>query len=259
MAVAQFRREYRTVRRAEGWGSHDGAYYRALPFRDLTGRFTDIWRIRAASYLTFVRDVLAPLEQVPRPLRILDLGAGSGWLAYRLAARGHQVLAIDLLEDELDGLGAARRHFSATVEVASAEFDHLPLPAAHADVVVFNAAFHYSTDYVRTLAEALRVLRPHGTLVILDTPMYVDPSSGARMVQERERRFRTTYGFASDALPSEHFLTPARLDQLAHALSLTWTLHRPPLHWQTRLERTLGGLRARREPATFPVIVGTRA
>ena len=36
MAVAQFAREYTTVRRAEGWGSRDSAYYRALPDRDLS-------------------------------------------------------------------------------------------------------------------------------------------------------------------------------------------------------------------------------
>ena len=69
MAVAQFTREYTTVRRAEGWGSHDGAYYRALPFQDLTGRFPGIWRIRAKSYATFIRAVVEPVERVtPRAL-----------------------------------------------------------------------------------------------------------------------------------------------------------------------------------------------
>src|SRR5579859_5371545 len=111
MALAQFAREYGTVRRAEGWGSHDGAYYRALPYRDLTGRFPGIWRIRARSYDTFVRRAIEPLErQSARSLRILDLGAGSGWLAHRLARRGHRVLAVDLLEDPLDGLGATRHY-----------------------------------------------------------------------------------------------------------------------------------------------------
>src|SRR5258708_20555256 len=62
MAVAQFTREYTTVRRAEGWGSGDRAYYQALPFTDLTGRFERIWRIRAKSYITFVTHVLEPLE-----------------------------------------------------------------------------------------------------------------------------------------------------------------------------------------------------
>jgi SAM-dependent methyltransferase len=274
MAVAQFTREYTTVRRAEGWGSGDRAYYQALPFTDLTGRFERIWRIRAKSYITFVTHVLEPLEanctdyqsssstlaKEPRSgggLRILDLGAGNGWLSNRLAERGHTVTAIDLSDDPFDGLGAAR-HYNAPFKTLLAEFDHLPLADKSVDLAIFNASLHYSTNYVRTLKEALRVLQPHGTLVMLDSPMYTDPSSGTRMVQERQNRFMATYGFASDALPSEHFLTPARLKELGQELNLSWQSHQPGLDWRSKLGRTLGGLRARREPARFPVIVGTR-
>jgi SAM-dependent methyltransferase len=256
MALAQFAREYRTVRRAEGWGSHNGAYYRALPFRDLTGRFPGIWRIRARSYETFVHRVLEPLEnQVSRSLRILDIGAGCGWLAYRLALRGHHVIAMDLLDDPLDGLGA-RKHYEAGFAAVLAEYDRLPLDCEQMDLVVFNASLHYSTDYAATLRETLRVLRKRGTLVILDSPTYTDPTSGARMVQERRTRFLATYGFASDALPSEHFLTTARLHALASDLGLAWQVHVPDLDWRSALGRAIGGLRARREPARFPVIVG---
>jgi SAM-dependent methyltransferase len=254
MAVAQFTREYTTVRRAEGWGSGDGAYYRALPERDLTGRNAGIWRIRAKSYATFLEHVLTPMERHGR-LRILDLGAGNGWLANRLAERGHRVTAVDLLDDPLDGLGAAR-HYAATFSPLLGEYDFLPLASDQIDLAVFNASLHYSTDYTATLKETLRVLHPHGTLVILDTPMYFDPSSGARMVQERQARFVAAYGFASDALPSEHFLTPARLDELTSQLQLSWQVHQPGLDWRSSLSRTLGGIRARREPARFPVIVG---
>jgi SAM-dependent methyltransferase len=190
-------------------------------------------------------------------LRILDLGAGNGWLSNRLAERGHSVTAIDLSDDALDGLGAVR-HYEGRIGALLGEFDHLPLAEKGVDLAIFNASLHYSTDYVRTLQEALRVLQPHGTLVILDSPMYTDPSSGTRMVQERQNRFMASYGFASDALASEHFLTPARLEELGEQLSLDWQSHQPVLDWRSAIGRTLGGLRARREPARFPVIVGTR-
>jgi SAM-dependent methyltransferase len=285
MAVAQFTREYQTVRRAEGWGSLNGAYYRALPYRDLSGRHTDIWRIRARSFDTFLKVVVEPLEtdsaadamrwspreardstvsarraRRPRPARrrrltVLDLGAGTGWLAYRLARRGHAAVAVDLLDDRLDGLGA-RRHFNSSIAAVLAEFDRLPVPASYADLIVFNASLHYSSDFAATLREAQRALCPGGTLVILDTPMYVDPNSGARMVQEREARFLKTYGFASTALTSEHFLTRQRLDGLGHQLGIEWRVHTPRWPLRDAVRRTLNGWRARREPAHFPVIVG---
>jgi SAM-dependent methyltransferase len=256
MALGQFVREYRTVRRTEGWGSTDAAYYRALPYRDLTGRFSEVWRIRARSYATFLTDVLGPLEQTT--LSILDLGAGNGWLSYRLAQRGHNVIAIDILDDALDGLRAVQ-HYANGVRAVLAEFDRLPFADSTADLAIFNASLHYSTDYCRTLGETLRVLRPRGTLVILDSPMYSDPTSGMRMVQERETRFMASYGFASNALACEHFLTPARLAEVAGALGIRWQTYLPRVDARTALIRRFNGLRARREPARFPVIVGKRA
>ena len=190
-----------------------------------------------------------------RSLTILDIGAGSGWLAYRLALRGHDVIALDLLDDPLDGLGA-KKHYEAGFAAVLAEYDRLPLASEQVDLAVFNASLHYSTDYSATLRETLRVLRRQGTLVILDSPTYFDPTSGARMVHERQARFLATYGFASDALPSEHFLTPARLRALASDLGLEWQVHTPGLDWRSAVGRAIGGLRARREPARFPVIVG---
>ena len=260
MALAQFAREYRTVRRAEGWGSRDADYYRALPYQDLTGRFEAIWRIRARSFDTFLRRVVLPLEAGQR-LRILDLGAGSGWLAYRLQRRGHWVMAIDVLDDPLDGLGATRYYAAgAALRPVVAEFDHLPLQAdTSVDLVVFNASLHYSTDYCRTLQESLRVLEPRGTLVILDSPMYSDPTSGLRMVQEREARFLATYGFASNAVAHQHFLTPERLARVGAELGIQWRSYLPRLDLRAWVSRRLNGLRARREPARFPVIVGSRA
>jgi len=261
MALAQFVREYQTVRRAEGWGSREPEYYRALPYRDLSRRFDGIWRIRARSYDMFLERVVRPFERAAQnvPLRVLDLGAGNGWLAYRLSQRGHAVQAVDVFEDAFDGLGAMRHYAQHGLHAVLAEFDHLPLRAESVDLAVFNASLHYSTDYCRTLRESLRVLGPRGTLVILDSPMYSDPSSGARMVQEREARFMATYGFASNALACEHFLTPERLSSVGAEVGIHWRTYQPRLDLRTSIERRVNGLRARREPARFPVVVGHRA
>jgi SAM-dependent methyltransferase len=256
MALARFAREYRAIRRAEGWGSDDPAYYQALPFRDTTARFAEIWRIRARSYETFLEHVLHPLELTGKRLRVADLGAGNGWLAYRLACRGHAPIAVDLLDDSRDGLGALRRYTRGEVAAVRADFDELPFQSNWLDLVIFNASLHYATDYARTLRESLRVLQAGGTLVILDSPMYTDPRSGARMVREREARFTRTHGFASNALPSEHYLTPERLERLARELGLVLAIHNPHLAWPVSIRRRLNGLRARRQPARFPVIVG---
>jgi hypothetical protein len=63
----------------------------------------------------------------------------------------------------------------------------------------------------------LRVLAPRGRVVIMDSPMYRDHSSGLAMVREREEAFERPYGFrpplrarASDLRPAHQAGTRAR-------------------------------------------------
>ncbi|MEJ2555009.1 MAG: methyltransferase domain-containing protein [Anaerolineae bacterium] len=252
----QFMQEYETVRRGEGRGSHDQAYYRALPFDDLTGRYADQWAIRARSFQTLVNQVVAPIEaERSQPLKILDLGSGNGWLSYRLSQRGHHVAAVDLLTNPTDGLGAYIYYDLAFVPI-QAEFDRLPLAQDEVDLAIFNASFHYSTDYETTLREALRVLRGVGRLVILDTPVYRDPASGQQMVREREARFEREYGFPSNAIPSQNYLTFEQLEHLETTLRLCWQRIVPFYGWRWSLKPYWARLRGSREPAQFMLIVG---
>lgn len=254
----RFVREYETIREREGRGSNDPAFYRALPFRDLTGRFAEQWRIRAVTYAAFVRRVLTPLQEtLARPVRVLDVGAGNGWLCNRLAQLRHVPVALDLLTNPFDGLGAGR-HYSEPFERVQAEFDRLPFPEGHFDLVVFNAALHYSENYETTLRESLRVLQPAGRLVVLDSPIYRNAESGQEMVRERERAFQQQFGLASDALSSEHFLTFDRLTQLGETLGLDWQIFIPNYGLKWRLKPLLARLRRRREPATFAILTACR-
>jgi SAM-dependent methyltransferase len=253
----QFIQEYETVRDAEGRGSDDPGFYRSLPFKDTTGRHSRAWKIRGISYRSFERQVLLSLEKkLRRPLKILDLGAGNGWLSNRMALRGHQVAAVDLLVNESDGL-SANKHYQETFIPLQAEFDRLPLVENQADLAIFNASFHYSTDYETTMSEALRVLQPGRPVVILDTPVYRDPRSGEQMVIERETDFVRRYGFASNALPSENYLTYKRLGMLAKNLGIHWDYFFPFYGFMWSARPFWARFRKHREPAVFVIVVGS--
>jgi SAM-dependent methyltransferase len=251
---ARFVKEYEAIRQAEGRGSDNPSYYRALPFADLTGRMPRDWQIRAASYRALESNVIAS----GRSLKILDLGAGNGWLAYRFAKRGHTVAAVDLLTNGRDGLGA-HVHYDASFTPVQAEFDHLPFAANQFDAVIFNSSFHYSADYAVTLNAAWRVAKPNGGVVILDSPIYTRAASGTAMVREREEQFQHTYGFPSNSLGSENFLTFQRLDELAALTKTHWRFVTPWYGWRWALRPWLARVRGQREPARFVLIIGTRA
>ena len=250
---SRFLEEYRTVRRDENRGVDDRASYRALPFADLSGRHRTEWRIRAASFDAMMELVVAPMaREADHPLTIADLGAGTTWMSRRLALAGHHVLAVDLDTDSTDGLGA--RVFSDfDFSAVQAEFDRLPIPDGVCDLAIFNGAIHYSTDPTAATAEALRVLRPGGAVVILDTPVYRSADAGREMVAERQEVFRRRYGFASDSIDCRGFLTFADLEELGRVLDLEWLCHRPYFGFRWALRPWWSALRRRREPATFLV------
>jgi ubiquinone/menaquinone biosynthesis C-methylase UbiE len=251
--------EYEFIRAAEGRGSVDSAYYLALPFEDLSGKMSDQWKIRAQTFRHIERRVITPLAlNHVRPLRILDLGAGNGWLSYRLALLGHTPVAVDLLTNDSDGLGAASHyasHLSTMFPRVQATLDQLPFADGTFDLAIFNASFHYSENYSQTLAETLRCTRRGGPVVIADTPWYADEESGRRMVAEKQTRFLATYGFASNSVASLEFLTPNRLQNMTSNLDIQWQMSKPfyGIDWALRPLRAK--LRNRRPPSQFRVYV----
>jgi SAM-dependent methyltransferase len=251
----QFVREYESVRSQEGRGCARPDFYLALPYEDTTGRNTWQWKIRGRSLRFLESAVLPEIErQHPLGLDILDLGAGNGWMSYRLALRGHRPLAIDLLVNEEDGLGAAR-HFASLLPVPlprfQAEMDRLPFAASQFDLVIFNASFHYSEDYERTLRESCRCLRPGGHLLIVDSPFYKREKSGQQMLEERRAEFQKKYGFPADSLRSGEYLTRERLQMLARSCGLTWRTLRPWYGLGWALRPLKARLLRRREPSRF--------
>src|SRR5687767_8817164 len=115
---ARFRRAYAEHRNAEGRRA-DPATLPTLPYLG-HGPFAREWAVRARTYEAFLRHVITPLARSPSPvwergtggeeqlveretggevparsLKVLDMGAGTGWLCYRLNEAGHHATALD--------------------------------------------------------------------------------------------------------------------------------------------------------------------
>lgn len=254
----QFFSDYQRIRAAEARGSDTSPFYLALPFRDLTGRNTRQWKIRSRSYSYLVRHIL---RHLPAHSSILDVGSGNCWMSYRLALHGFRTVAVDLLTNEHDGLGAAM-HFDtllpSPIPRFQAEATHLPFRDSQFDAIIFNASFHYAENYEATLREALRCVKTTGMVIISDTPWYTCEQSGRRMVAERQAAFRNRFHTASDSIKSLEYLTDARLATLAHALSIRWTVHRPWYGLRWALRPWIARFRGRREPSRFRIYVASK-
>ena len=257
----QFIRDYEAIRAAEHRGSYNATYYLQLPSVGPSDSNAAQWKIRARTY-GFLKRCLLPHLVKRRAARILDIGAGNCWLSYRLAQAGMQPIAVDLLINNQDGLGAARHYDSHVDRIfprVRADCNALPFADAQFDLVIFNASFHYAEDYERVLSEALRCLLPDGRLLITDSPWYAHEESGKQMLVERRAWFSQRFGTPSDSLTSEEFLTNTRLEALARACQLTWKYYTPFYGLKWSMRPLLAKLSGRREPSTFRIYLATKA
>lgn len=262
-ALARFSAEYAQHRAAEGRG-YAGDALLSLPYLR-QGAFAEQWEVRARSFEAFLAHILRPLAaERGRLLSILDLGAGNGWLSYRVALEGHSAVALDIRDDSIDGLGAAEPFLArvpARIERVVASFEAIPLTTASVDVAVFNASLHYALDLALALREAARVVRPGGRLAILDSPFYRREHHGLAMVAEKRATAAGQFGARADtllALPVIEFLTPARLDSASAGLGLKWRRRRVqyPLSYELRPFRA--ALRGDRPPSRFDLWTSVR-
>jgi ubiquinone/menaquinone biosynthesis C-methylase UbiE len=248
----RFLRDYTHIRLAEGRGSEDPEFYRRLPECDPNHPLAWQWRFHKQTLRCFADRILPRLGL---KLKILDLGAGVGWLSNQFAKRGHYPCAIDVTVDEQDGLAAAR-HYAPDWPRIQADFDHLPLADNSVDCVVYNASLHYSVDYATTLAEARRVLRPKGCIVVLESPIYKRDESGRKMVAERHAQFERRFGTRSDAIRSIEYLTWDMLAHLGRELNLTWDVSHPWYGLPWAMRPWIARLKRKREPSQFAILVG---
>jgi len=126
-----------------------------------------------------VRALYVPETEVEQAMRdalgegrvetLLDLGTGTGRVLEIFADRAAQGVGIDqsremltVARSNLDRAGLAH------CQVRQGDLYNLALPAGSADVVTLHHVLHFLTDPATAIAEAARVLRPRGVLLVVD-------------------------------------------------------------------------------------------
>jgi len=98
---------------------------------------------------------------------VADLGCGTGAVAQSIAPFVERVIAVD---ESSAMLSAARKrlHGIDNVDIRNGRLEALPLSDGEADVALLFLVLHYAVAPERVIAEAVRILKPHGRLLVLD-------------------------------------------------------------------------------------------
>jgi ArsR family transcriptional regulator len=161
--------------RKESFATHGGAERQLVP-----GRSWPAWA-RALGLL------LPPLD-------VADIGCGDGYLTVETARWARRVVAIDHSREVLARARTlADRRGAGNIAWKRGELEALPLEDASVDVALLSQALHHAGDPSRALAEAVRILRPGGRVLVLDLRRHAEE-------WVRDRLGDRVLGFADDEL-----------------------------------------------------------
>ena len=103
------------------------------------------------------------------PMEVADLGCGEGYLSIEAARWARRVVAVDRSADVLARareLAARRRVRNITWK--RGEIERVPLPDGSVDLALLSQALHHAERPELALAEAARIVKPGGRVIVLD-------------------------------------------------------------------------------------------
>ena len=103
------------------------------------------------------------------PMVIADLGAGEGTFSQLLARRSKKVIAVDNSDKMIEyGRELASKHGVKNLEYRKGDLEAVPIKDAAVDLAFFSQALHHAQHPALAVAEAWRILKPGGRIVVLD-------------------------------------------------------------------------------------------
>jgi ubiquinone/menaquinone biosynthesis C-methylase UbiE len=103
------------------------------------------------------------------PLVIADLGAGEGTFSQLLARHSKHVIAVDNSAQMVEfGVNLAAKHGISNLEYRLGDIESIPIRDGEIDIAFFSQSLHHAVHPETAVAEAFRILKPGGRILILD-------------------------------------------------------------------------------------------
>lgn len=129
-------------------------------------RMSDVYEREIDQRFASVVEGVIRRAKLAKEDRVLDLGTGTGAVAFKAAPHVTRVLAVDISAAMLEHARAlATRMGARNVELREGRAEAIPAPDASQDAVLASLSLMYAIDRAAAAREIARVLRPGGRFV----------------------------------------------------------------------------------------------
>ena len=147
----------------------------------------------------------------------LDVGCGTGFLSFELAARGYRVTGIDFAPSMLEEARRKAIERAATIRFEHGDAEQLTFPPRSFDLVITRHVLWTLPHPEQAIDEWIRVLRPGGRLVVVDS----QADAASQLPATENARTSQEYAAVGDQLPFLNGRAREQIVALVEAHGLT--------------------------------------
>ncbi len=175
-----------------------------LPYVDFD---QNLWKLRQMDL-----EIIQQLT-LPSNAKVLDIGAWNGWLSNRMAELGHEVMAIDLFVDSLDGLGANIHYPNKWLSVQM-NLEELYVIQEKFDLIIVNRSISYFPSISKLVEQLKNLLSSKGKIIITGVQKIKSSQHITDHLNQTAKEFEERYGVPFFIKEYKGFITAKEVNEL---------------------------------------------
>lgn len=153
------------------WHKDANSHMHSHNFEDLVAMFEsperDTWQ-KPDEVIAFIQKNSS--QKKPTQLVVADLGAGTGYFAFRFLDKGYSVIALDVEDRFLQYINekASSHPNNKNLKIQKIEKNSISLPTSSIDILISVNVYHHIDERVEYFKKIKKLMKKEGSIYIID-------------------------------------------------------------------------------------------